>query len=279
MAVIAIYLRIATRALRWQILFPSPRPAYGPLLLALIIGQTINYVTPSWAGDLTRVYLIGSEKQQRVGRTLGTVFLDKLCDLLLFLLFAAALLMISPFPQWLILPLRTLALMTGAGMVFLLIAVVNRPLVLKSVAWLESRLPGRWRGRLVNQMGSILDGLEGLHHPAIAVQAGVWSLVLWLWDAAAHLFVLWAVGVKGPWVAPLLLSTVLRVGFAIPAMPGQIGVYEGIVTGVLALFGVEAELAFGVGILRHVVDFFPPLLVALGLNFFLEKGFVTPNER
>jgi uncharacterized protein (TIRG00374 family) len=109
----------------------------------------------------------------------------------------------------------------------------------------------------------LLDGLTMLRHPSSLFRALVWSLVLWGWDAAAHFFVFRALSLDLPLVAALLLSTALRAGFAVPAMPGQVGVYEGIVVAGLSLFGVEGEVALGVGLLRHAVDFAPMLVVAL----------------
>jgi uncharacterized protein (TIRG00374 family) len=107
-----------------------------------------------------------------------------------------------------------------------------------------------------------------LRRPSTLALAVIWSLLLWVCDAAAHYFVFRALGLDLPLVAAVFLSTALRAGFALPAMPGQIGVYEAIVVAGLGLFGVKSELALGVGLLRHAVDFMPALVVTLLLLAF-----------
>jgi len=150
----------------------------------------------------------------------------------------------------------------------LLLGLVRRDWVLGLAGWVCRPLPLAWRNKALGLASSLLDGLTMLRQPSTLALALVWSLVLWGWDAAAHFFVFRALSLDLSPVAALFLSTALRAGFAVPAMPGQVGVYEGIVVAGLSLFGVEAEVALGVGLLRHAVDFVPAVVVVLLLLAF-----------
>lgn len=259
----AILARIASRTVRWRAFFAPPRPPFVPALTALLVGQTLNYVAPVWAGDLSRAYVLGDRTGHKKGLALGTVVVDKLCDLVLFLFFLALLPYWVDMPGWLLPAARTVGLLAVVGVGSLLLGLVRRQWVLRLAAWACRPLPPTWRDKALALVAALLDGLTMLRHPRTLALAVAWSLILWAWDTAAHYFVFRALGLDLSLLAALFLSTALRAGFALPAMPGQVGVYEGIVVAGLGLFGVENEIALGVGLLRHVVDFIPALVVTV----------------
>jgi len=264
LAIVAILLRIAARAARWQGLFVTLRPNYMASLTALSVGQTFNYVAPAWAGDLTRAYLVGERAGQSTGRALGTVVVEKVLDLVLFLCFLAWLSLCIELPEWLELPARMLGLMALVGLGVLALAGVRRARIEQLLKWTLRPLPAVWPERATELASRLFDGLAALRSPRTLALAGFWSLWLWGWDAAAHYAVLRALGLELPLLAPLLLSTALRAAFAVSAVPGQVAIYEGIVVMSLSLFeGVDAASAFSVGLLRHIVDFVPPALITL----------------
>ncbi len=270
-AIVAILLRIAVRAARWRGLFVTLRPSYLASLTALSVGQTFNYVAPAWAGDLTRAYLVGERSGQSTGRALGTVVVEKVLDLVLFLCFLAWLSLCMELPEWLELPARMLGLMALVGLGVLALGLVRRARIEQLLKWTLRPLPAVWperatelAERALELASRLFDGLAALRSPRTLAQAGFWSLWLWGWDAAAHYAVLRALGLELPLLAPLLLSTALRAAFAVSAVPGQVAIYEGIVVMSLSLFeGVDAASAFSVGLLRHIVDFVPPALITL----------------
>jgi len=258
----AIFARVTCRTARWRTFFAPPRPAFLPALTALLVGQTVNYVAPVWAGDLGRAYWLGDQTGHKKGLALGTVLVDKLCDLIFFLLFLAVLPLWVEMPAWLLPAVQTVGLAAALGVAGLVLGVVRREWMLRLAGAVCRPLPATWRERTLRLADAVLDGLAMLRYPSTLAWAVVWSLALWGWDTLAHYSVFRALGLDLPILAALLLSTVLRAGFALPAMPGQIGVYEGIVVAGLRLFGVEGEAALGVGLLRHAVDFIPALGVA-----------------
>ncbi len=267
-AVVALFARITSRTIRWRVFFAPPRPSFIPALTALLVGQTVNYVAPVWAGDLGRAYLLGDRTGHKKGLALGTVVVDKLCDLILFLLFLSVLPYWVDTPDWLRPAMRSIGLLAALGTGVLILGIVRRDWVLDLAGRLCRPLPVASRDKALGLTRSLLDSLTVLRHPSTLTLAMIWSLVLWGWDAAAHFFVFRALSLDLPFVAAVFLSTALRAGFALPAMPGQLGVYEGIVVAGLGLFGVESEAALGVGLLRHTVDFVPALVVTLLLLAF-----------
>lgn len=274
LATVAVLLRIAARAARWRSVFVTLCPTYLASLTALLVGQTVNYTAPTWAGDLTRAYLVGERAGQSTGRALGTVVVEKVLDLVLFLCFMTLLSLCIELPGWLELPARTLGLMALVGLVLLALGLARRVQIERLLQWGLCPLPSACRKRALEIAGRLLDGLGALRSPRVLAQAGFWSFLLWGCDAAAHYAVLRAMGLRLPLLAPLLLSIALRAAFAVSAVPGQVAIYEGIVVMSLGLFeGVNAVNAFSVGLLRHLVDFVPPALITM-----LLIGFWHPSR-
>ena len=60
-----------------------------------------------------------------------------------------------------------------------------------------------------------------------------------------------------------MLMVVLQLGVAVPSLPGRVGLYEGLCIVVLALFGVDRDTGFAVGIVLHAVSFVPPIILGL----------------
>lgn len=264
LAAAAVLLRIAVRAARWRSLFAPPRPGYLASLTALLVGQTLNYAAPAWAGDVMRAYMVGWRDGQSKSRALGTVVVDKFLDLALFLCFLALLSLCMELPDWLALPARALGIMALVGLAVLVLGVVQPAQIERPLKRALRPLPAAWQERGLGLAGRLLDGLAALRSPTMLAQASFWSLWLWGCDTVAHYAALRALGVRLPLLVPLFLSTALRATFAVSAMPGQVAVYEGIVVMSLSLFGgVDPVTAFSVGLLRHVVDFIPPALITL----------------
>jgi uncharacterized protein (TIRG00374 family) len=263
-AVVAVLLRIAARAARWRSLFVTLRPGYRASLAALLVGQTVNYVAPGWAGDLIRACLVGERAGQSKSRALGTVAVEKALDLVLFLGLLVLLSLCMELPEWMGPPVRVLGLMALVGLATLAMGLVKHTRIEQLLKRALFPLPAIWRERALELASRLLDGLAALRSPHVLAQAGFWSLALWGCDAVAHYAVLRALGLNLPLLAPLLLSIALRAAFAVSAVPGQVAVYEGIVVMSLSLFeGVDATSAFSVGLLRHVVGFVPPSLITL----------------
>jgi uncharacterized membrane protein YbhN (UPF0104 family) len=116
---------------------------------------------------------------------------------------------------------------------------------------------------LAGVVGRLVDGLTGLQRPHVMLAAGGWSVLAWFFGALTNLALFKAFGLPLSLGIALILLAVLQLGVAVPSVPGRIGVFEGLCLVTLALFGVEANLALGYGIVLHAVVLLPP--VALGL--------------
>jgi uncharacterized membrane protein YbhN (UPF0104 family) len=88
---------------------------------------------------------------------------------------------------------------------------------------------------------------------------------MWLTNAVVFLLVGTCVGIHLPLWAPLLLAFVVCVAILVPSSPGFVGVLEGSCVIGLALLGVRGPKALAYGVLYHLTQLAP--LIVLGTLF------------
>ncbi len=263
-------LTIAARLARWIALISPKRISARSLLVAMLVGQLLNYFAPARAGDLVRAYLLGQTEGQSKVWVLGTIALEKLWDIWAMLALVGVLAFSTALPDWLVSPARVLALLSFLALLVSWLAVLQRPRLVAWTARLAGRLPRGLGRRLERFVDRLLLGFEGLRRPRVWFWAALWSAVTWLGGALINQTVLIGMGLSLPFAAGLMLMVVLQLGVAVPTLPGSVGLYEGLCIVVLALFDVDQEAAFAAGLVLHAVSFVPP--IGLGLYYVWRLG-------
>jgi uncharacterized membrane protein YbhN (UPF0104 family) len=143
--------------------------------------------------------------------------------------------------------------------------VANRPApwlaLLERIA--RRLLPLRIADHIVLASDGIVAGLSVLKSPGRFAGVVVWSLVLWLKNAAAFAICFRAFGIDIPLEASLLLQGIIGFGVAIPSTPGYGGVFEAATLFTLQLYGVDSSLALAYALTYHLTTFIPITLLGL----------------
>jgi uncharacterized protein (TIRG00374 family) len=274
LGVLTVLLTIGIRLARWMALLYPRQSRPSNLMAAMLVGQLLNYFAPARAGDLARAYLLGDAEGESKIWALGTVALEKMWDIWALLALVALLAFLTTLPDWLVAPVKGLAILTLLALIAILLVLRHRPLALATVTWLGHFLPTKVNVRLQHSVERLLDGLDGLRRPRVWFWAVVWSVIVWGMGALTNHTVLVAFGLSLPFTASLMLLAVLQMGVAVPSLPGRVGIFEGLCIITLALFGVEQETAFAVGLVLHAVVFVPPIL--LGVYYAWRIGGIKP---
>jgi len=124
-------------------------------------------------------------------------------------------------------------------------------------------LPANAAARVTHWAEGIVAGLEVLKSPVRFAGVVVWSLALWLTNAAAFAVCFRAFGINVPASAALLLQGIIGFGVAVPSTPGYIGVFETATLLTLGVYGVDASLAASYALTYHLTTFLP--ITVLGL--------------
>ncbi len=240
------------RAVRWRLLFyPKTDLPLGRLFTVLNIGYLLMNVLPARLGDVARAYLLGDLIGVSKARTLSTIFVERMADVLVVLLFLASLVLVMPVPEWAAQTGGLLAVGFLALTVFLVALARNRVAgvllakrVVRFVPWLDR--PALW-----HLLESLLDGIEILRYWRPAVQLLVISIFIWILGVVQFDSVLEAFGLGLPIYAAVFIMCVTALGMTVPSSPGYIGVWEYIIVLALGLFGVDKSLALSYALVLH----------------------------
>ncbi len=260
------------KAVRWKILMGERGAAIGTMeaLRLHLVGQMINGLLPARVGDLSRVYMAG---ELGVGRAflVGTVAIEKVIDLVCYLLLFLLLLVLMPLPSWVNQPTYLLIGVVVAATV-IGIFIHQRGVTLPS--WLPSGIRHRSEALIRGGLASlqILSDMRGI------LGLTFWSALVWISAVLTNVLSLMALEIHTPFAAPLLVLFVMIAGINLPSAPGRIGLFQYLCILALAPFGIAQAAALSFGFLLHILVYLPMIIASLSLLRFGSRRSVSPQD-
>jgi len=222
-------------------------------LRACLLGLSVNNVLPARLGEMAKAVYLRREASVSLGQALEMVFWERFFDLsaLLCLGVVVAALM----GQGLI--LYPLLAMVGGGWCFLLLLRLRPQAAHACLRW----LPGE---RLRLFVGEMLGLFEARLRAGFLLRLAGWTGLSWCGFLLGSWLGLWLVaGFPADPTLVLTFFAVVTLGFALPAAPGGMGVYEASAVLALGWFGVDRDQAFAVGLALHMLQYIPVTLAGL----------------
>lgn len=268
-AVLATILTLLIKAWRWQLLFrPEYHPPFPAVYTALSAGYLASNVLPARLGEVVSVVLLVSDEPVSVARTLSTLIVTRLLDLLSLLVILVGLLPFVKLPPDMLAAARGLGVMALLGVIAIVLLSFWRDATLRLAHRVLRHIRPLDRPAVYDSLGHLLDGFATLRRPIglvlIAVTLVAWASVLvvaWSCAQAFHLEV--------PLTAVIFANIVVALGMLVPSSPGYIGVFHYLTTVALAPFGVPKEVALGYAIVWHGVNYLTLSvagMIALGVH-------------
>jgi uncharacterized protein (TIRG00374 family) len=267
LAVAGVVLVSASKALRWQWLYPreaSPL-SWSAHFSILLIAQMLNLAVPVRLGEVARLGLMKQELRP-VGMTLGTIAVEKSLDLTTTGLLLLLSIPLVTLPEWLRSTAGVGVLLTGGALLALLLLLgTSRHFLLR----LFDRLPrperpsrARWMERLVHLLETVLQGISGIDGRQLVPVLGLTAFI-YLLSVGVIQAMLQAIGVEHHGGgAALALMLALTFSNLAPTPPALVGLVGAVTEVTLAPFGVPRSQALVLGTILNVVLVGPP--VALG---------------
>jgi uncharacterized membrane protein YbhN (UPF0104 family) len=255
---------IAFRARGWNSLL-GPEVPYRRAFAAINEGYLLNNVLPFRLGELARAYLVG-HSGLGASRALGSIVVERVADVSIAVLSIALTIPLLAPPAW----ATQAAIAVGAGVVLVILCLVLA--VRTSRAWLGwfDRLPGTLGPRLKVMAGRFLLGLDVARQGGRLPRALAWLLLGW----ACAWFQFWLYfrmfGAQASPAVPVFSLGVIALGGAVPSSPGAVGVYELAGVAALSFLGYSREIALGVVLAGHFVQY--SLVLLLGGYFLAREG-------
>lgn len=262
-------LTVLLKTWRWQLLLRPEAPPFTQTCQALLSALLVNFLLPfGRLGDVSRLVLLGPQYSK--SHILTTLLIEKSLDLLFLLLTALFIVPFVALPHTLARPepiLLFLALLFG-----LLYLVAYNPhhllnLTQKGVNYLPAGVQPTAQKVLQHSLLPLATLRWGV------TAGGIWLLSLLItFTGAMTPFILFAtLNLPFSWPQAALLNVVTAVGSLPAAVPGNLGLFEGLVLFTLQpLAEVGEEKLIAYALLYHLAAVAPQLF--LGWRGVLSRG-------
>ncbi|OLC08269.1 MAG: hypothetical protein AUH41_08690 [Gemmatimonadetes bacterium 13_1_40CM_66_11] len=274
LAVVVATLTFPLRTIRWRLILRGVNGQAFPftrLWHATTIGFMANNLLPARAGEFARAYVASRQLPVRFTTALGSVGVERIFDALVMLALMAVAIAAPSFPAHALVRGQSVSTIAAStALLFGLLLVVALLIANRPGPWLafverfaRRFLPVRAADRVVRASDGIVAGLAVLKSPARFAGVVLWSLVLWITNAAAFAICFRAFGLAVPLEAALLLQGIIGFGVAVPSTPSFLGVFEAATLLTLKLYGVDPNLAVSYALTYHLTTFLPITLLGL----------------
>ncbi len=273
-AFLVYYAAFIVRGFRWQLLLrnagfakePGVTIPHLPVLIEIIfLSWFVNCLVPAKLGDAYRGYLLKKNGKASFSRTLGTVFAERIADVLVLfgLLCAGGLLAFSRVES----KLGDISIVFYFGLLLVVAIIVGLIALRFFPHQIEKLVPLRLRAFFHRfQQGTVSSFKRNTQLELYAL-----TVIVWLCEGARLYMVLQGLHIQ------LGLSVVVFIALAssllttIPFTPAGLGAVEGVMVFVLTTFSIEKNLAGSVAILDRVISYWSIIVFGAILYIFSKK--------
>ena len=259
----------------------KPGIGFRNLFSGVIIGYLVNNVIPR-GGELARPFVLGKLENVSKIATFGTVVVERIIDVICFLVLIALtpVLYTGPLSQtfpWLETASITVTVATGGVLIVLVALMVRRNWTNALLRLVNPLLPRRWASAMKEKVHSFLDGLLFLKSPGQTVAIILLSVLVWLTYALMTYVAYFAFGLEDSldFRSSLILLAISSIGWAIPT-PGGVGSYHALTSQTLQkLFFVNPAVALSYATVTHALNYLGVTFVG---SYFLFRDNVAISE-
>lgn len=269
--VMVYFVGLWARAWRWHYALRHLKPVPVARLYPLVcIGYFGNNVYPLRAGEFIRSYVLRQQEQIPFTSSLATVFIERIFDGLVMLLFVFLALPFAPLPaEFRSLVIFLTVAFLAATVVFIWMAVQPQRIA-GFYGWFAQRLlPDRIRVPLDTIFARFMEGLGSLSSGYDVLMIFGTSIVIWLMETVKYWFVMHGFDFHVGFIVLMLMNGIVNIATTLPAAPGHVGTFDGPGIEILRSFGVSKEVATGYTLTLHAALWLPVTLV--GAWYFWRK--------
>jgi uncharacterized protein (TIRG00374 family) len=245
LAFLAYYATFPLRGLRWRYVLSRSglHVRLGDATEILFLSWFVNCLVPAKLGDLYRAYLLRGNYGASISRTVGTVFIERVADIIVIALLALS----AGFWSF---RGRQRPEIDALFVVGFVIAIGLVALILALRLWgghVERRLPER----IGELWGRFHEGSIGALTLRSVPVIGVLTVAIWLLEGARLYFVIRGLGLPEVGLgisSSVFVALAAALLTAIPLTPAGFGFVEAGIIGVLFLYGVPEEPAAAVAL-------------------------------
>ena len=271
---IAIYFfGVWARTWRWSFMLrPFKSVPLVRLFPVVCIGYAGNNIYPARVGEVIRSFVLKKTEDIPMSGSLPTVFVERIFDGLVMLLFVFIALPFAPnvppvYRAWVI----GFSLLFGVALA-IFIFVASRPALAKvPYDWVVRVLvPERFHPKLDGLFERLMLGLSSLTRGRDVIMIFATSVVIWLAETMKYWFVMHAFDFQVSFLVLMLMNGIVNLFTTLPAAPGYIGTFDAPGIKILQVVGgVPGGIAAAYTLTLHAALWVP--ITLLGVWYFYRK--------
>jgi uncharacterized protein (TIRG00374 family) len=237
------------RAFRWKVVLDGNdiRISILDSFLAYNLGNSLNIIIPAKLGDIARSYYLRQKRSLPYSKTLPATFLDRVFDVLgvyVVLLFCGIYIITGTrLENWLY---YTFA----GGIAALVVVIVVMELLYKNRSVI-SRIKN---DKLKNLIYSLLEAFSGsFRNKGNFLLLLLCSVTIWLCEGVFSYMIFLSMGQHMNPVIIIFATMIAILTKVVPITPGGIGIFEGTMVLILALFGLDSGTGAVISTINHFI--------------------------
>jgi uncharacterized protein (TIRG00374 family) len=253
LASIVYFIGFFFRVLCWYIIMRR-KVSFKDAFFTMGAGYLLNNIFPFRLGEIGRALLLDDQEKHPALEVFSSIVVERVFDVFLatiFLLSTLPLVLQVQYNKTLIVIALVIAL---AGLVILYLLAKYQ---VRIAAWLvrKGERSGFIKSWVAPKASQLLKGLSVLTNPGMFMLAFGSLAFSWLIAFGENLIIFRRLYPNPPFWWMILVLSASAFGAAFPSAPAGLGMFEGVMVVVFALFGVDAELAFAHAIVIHALAF------------------------
>ena len=255
------------KAWRWRLLYVTQenRPSFATLFWAIMLGQYVNLVVPFLRlGEIARLYVVRRQANAGGARTLGTLVVEKVLDIIILALTLIAVLPFIALPEYISHPGWQLGIMATILLVGLYVLAYQTRHIIVFCEYLTRWLPLAWAQRIMTFIISGLQGVSALRDKRATLALVGLSLLVGFTAVLMPYLLFQAFNIPLGLANAALIHVVVMIALTPPSTPAKIGVFDGAAAFMLLWFGLQSQaLIASYTLIYHLVALLPPILLGI----------------
>ena len=270
-AIILLILYTYIRSLRWRLLlFSLKLVTIKDLFASNMVGYFGNSILPFKMGEILRGYAISRNNDLKTSTVLGSIVLERVCDLggLLILLFFVTLFYSFPYDIGLSLLISAAAILIV--LILLWFISFKKELIMNKIKGTKL-MDFKTVISFIRTLSSFSIGFSSLNSFRSFIYVSLLTIVSWFILYLVTYYTLLSLNLQIGWVEIAVVLLLTSMAMSVPAAPGAIGTHHFATYYVMnSLLGFSSIDSQTFAIVLHAVSYLP--LVAIGAYYFFKSS-------
>lgn len=291
-SVLLVALTFLFRAMRWRYLVSSVKIVKTSHLISPMMVGFMGNILPARAGEVIRAYLLGKKENVSFSASFATIFVERLMDMLMFLLLLVGVLFFSAdtFAQGdsgsnhrlmgYMIKFGWISFIGSLGIfLFSVLLQYRNGWAMKIVSICIKPLPQKWGEKIVGMVHSFTDGLKILKDVKGFLVSLFLSFFVWASMVLTYYPLLLAFGIETELpiiTSVLIISLTIGIFISLFPTPGFLGAFQAAcVVALHEIFGIQKAIAASYGIIAWLVAM--GFIIVVG-SIFIVKDNISFSE-